>query len=284
MRIGAYVEGFHNPEEWAQMHLDREYGAAYWPWDAVDHTADDAAIEAYLAAAKRNGLLIAEVGAWRNILNPDASLNEENMNYVTGQLKLADRVGARCCVDIAGTLNAREWDGPHPENLTDRIFGVTVEAIQQIIDSASPKNTYYTVEPMPWLFPYDIPSMHRLIKAVNRSAFAVHVDMCNMINSFDKVYNSGELTRAFFREFAPLIRSVHAKDTRIDDTLTIFIAEAIPGQGVFDYETLLTECSKLDADLPVMAEHLHSPAEYEQATDYIKNKARQLGLHFITGR
>ena len=283
MRLGAYIQGFRTPEEWAQMHIDREYGAAYLPTDTLTYKSDDAMIQGYIDAAKQRNLVIAEVGAWRNLLDHDNAVRQENLAYVVGQLKLADRARAKCCVNIAGSLNPSRWDGAHPDNLTDHAFGQTVEMIQQVIDSAQPKHTFYTVEPMPWLFPLDIASMHRMIKAVNRSAFGVHVDMCNMINSFEKVYKTGEFTRNFFGEFGSLIKSVHFKDTVLENTLTLHIHEAIPGQGIFDHEALLMECDKLDADLPVMAEHLETPAQYEQATDFFKKKAKELELSFVKG-
>ena len=283
MRLGAYVFGYQTPEEWAQIHIQKGYGAAYWPFETIDYTADDATIQSYCDSAKAHGLVIAEVGAWRNLFDADPKKREDNMTYCIGQLQLADRVGAKCCVNISGSLHPTLWDGAHPDNCSDRMFGMVVESIQHIIDAVKPQNTFYTVEPMPWMFPYDIDSLHKLINAVNRSAFGVHVDMCNMVNSFEKVYATGDMTRAFFHEFGPLIKSVHAKDTCIGDTLTMCIHEAIPGEGIFDYDALLTECAKLNDDLPVLAEHLHSEAEYDQATDYISRKARQLGLDFICG-
>lgn len=283
MRLGAYIGEFHSPEEWAHIHLQHGYGAVYWPFDTVPYTSDSETIQGYVDSAARHGLVIAEVGAWCNMLDPKPSVRDANLNYIIGQLRLADQVGARCCVNIAGSLNPALWDGPHPDNLTEATFGLTVELIQQIIDSAKPRNTFYTIEQMPWLFPYDIPSTHRLLKAVNRSALAVHVDMCNMINAPDKVYRTGELTREFFSEFGPLIRSVHVKDLTITDELTVCIREVIPGQGVFDLETLLNECAKLDSDLPVMAEHLETQAQYLQSTGFLKKKAAEMGLGFVTG-
>lgn len=282
MRIGAYIENFHNAEEWAQIHVQHGYGAAYWPFQTITYEAEDSVIQTYIDAAERHRLVIAEVGAWCNVLDRNPEVSEKNIRYCIGQLKLADRVGARCCVNIVGSLHPSCWDGPHPDNLTDQTFDRIVKIIQRIIDEANPTRTYYTVEPMPWMYPCDIESMHRLIDAVNRPQFGVHVDMCNLINSYDKVYRSGEMTRRFFREFAPLIRSVHAKDTILEGTLTMHIHETIPGRGIFDHAALLEECSRLDPDLPVMAEHLQSEAEYVEATDFIKRKARELNLAFLT--
>jgi sugar phosphate isomerase/epimerase len=279
MRIGAQVYGYDNAEQWAVRHVTNGYGATYFP---LNHMDDPDRIEEYADAARRHGLIISEVGIWNNQLERDPLIRERNIGYAVAQLKLADHIGARCCVNISGSLSDI-WDGHHPDNLSEENFRQVVSICQRIIDIAQPKNAFYTLEPMPWMFPHTIEDMSRLIHEVHRDMFAVHVDMCNMVNSFDHVYATGALVREFFSEFAPLIRCVHAKDTVIGNRLTLHIDEAIPGEGIFDYNTLFKECAKLDPDLPVMAEHLKTETEYLQATGFMKKKAASLGINLLTG-
>lgn len=284
MRLGAYIDEFSSAEAWARRHVELGYGAAYWPREIVDYRSPDAEIEAYAQAARRHGLVIAEVGAWNNLLAADPAQRRANMEYAIGQLRLADRVGARCVINITGSRSEKYWDGPHIDNLSERTFDEVVDLIRQVIDTARPQNSYYTVEPMPWMLPYDIRTQVRLIERVKRERFGVHVDMCNMLNSMEKAFFSGDLVQAFFREFGALIRSVHAKDTILrDNRLTLQICEAIPGEGMFDHAALLNCCAALDADLPVMAEHLTTQEEYLKATDFFKHKAAELGLEFVRG-
>ncbi|MBP3653550.1 MAG: sugar phosphate isomerase/epimerase [Clostridia bacterium] len=284
MRLGAYIDGFSGAEDWALKHVELGYGAAFWPQDAVDCRSTDAQIEAYRQAARRHGLVIAEVGVWNNLLERNPIVQRENMEYAIGQLRLADRVGARCAVNIGGSLNADCWYGPHDNNLSERTFDQIVDLIQQVIDTAKPQNTYYTIEPQGWLIPHDIRSQAKLIERVNRSSFGVHVDMCNMVNSMEKAYATGALVRDFFREFGGLVRSVHAKDLIIENHVLSFrLREVIPGQGMFDHEALLRCCDALDADMPVLAEHLTTQEEYLQATGFLAAKAKELKLEFIRG-
>ena len=284
MRLGAYIDEFSSAEAWAKRHVELGYGAAYWPREIVDYRSGDDQIDAYHQAAIRHGLVIAEVGAWNNLLDADPVRRRENMEYAIGQLRLADRVGARCVINISGSRNPRYWDGPSAENLTEDTFDAIVDSIRQIIDTAKPQHTYYTVEPMPWMVPYDIRTQAKLIDRVNRSQFGVHVDMCNMLNSMERVFHNADVTREFFREFGSLIRSVHAKDSMIhENELTLRIREAIPGEGMFDHAALLHCCNALDPDLPFMAEHLNTQAEYHRATQFFKQKARELGMDFVRG-
>ena len=51
--------------------------------------------------------VISEVAAWKNMLDPDAAKRSENLSYVTQRLALAEAVGARCSVDIAGSYNPK---------------------------------------------------------------------------------------------------------------------------------------------------------------------------------
>jgi sugar phosphate isomerase/epimerase len=276
MRLGAPVFDWSTPGEWALNHVKKGYGAAYWP---LGEGVSEEEENNYVQEANRHGLVIAEVGIWNNLLDRDPNRREENIQYAVCRLRTADRVGARCCVNISGSRSSY-WDGPHPDNLSEETFRAVVEITRRIIDGAEPKHTYYTLEPMPWMLPYDVESLQRLIMAVDRPHFAVHADMCNLVNAFTKVYRTGELTKAFFGAFGHLIRSVHAKDTVLrEDKLTLHIDEAIPGRGVFDYDALLSECHKL-MDVPVMAEHLQMAAEYDEAASFLMGKAEALGIPF----
>ena len=273
MRIGSYVPPAATPKEWAVFHAQRGLGAAYWPLP-VD--APTEAENAFVAAAREADLVIAEVGVWNNLLEEDATLREANIRYAIERLAQAERVGARCCVNISGSRST-QWDGPDPRNLSEETWERVVKSTQRILDAVRPTRTAYTLEPMPWMIPYDIDSMRRLLAAVNRPGFGVHVDMVNLLSSFEKLMDNGAYTRAFFGQFGPHIRSVHAKDAILGHTLTLHIDEAIPGEGVFDFEALLGECAKLD-DIPVMAEHLQSDAEYAKACAFLQNKAKSMRL------
>lgn len=66
---------------------------------------------------------------------------------------LADKIGARCCVNVTGALSGERWDGPHRDNFSKEAWKKNVRTIQTIIDEAKPQNTYFTIEPMPWMIP-----------------------------------------------------------------------------------------------------------------------------------
>ena len=88
-----------DPAQLAHEHRRLGYSAAYCP--AANRHDTDRIREIRKAFAAEN-VVIAEVGAWKNMLDPDAATRKGNLDYVIERLALADAVGARCCVDIAG--------------------------------------------------------------------------------------------------------------------------------------------------------------------------------------
>ena len=278
MRLGAPVFGVKTAGEWIEAHQKKGYRAAYWP---LKDDAPESTIREYVQAASDNDLVIAEVGIWNNMLDPDPAKRSENFDKAVRRLETAEKVGAKCCVNISGSRSSL-WDGPDMRNLTEETYWMVVEDTRRLIDAVDPKNTCYTLEPMPWMYPHDEQDVLRLIKDVDRKAFAAHADMVNLVNSYDKYIATGAMTDRFFGTLKEYIRSVHLKDSRIvPDMLTLHISEALPGEGEFDYQALLRNCAALDKDLPMMIEHLRSEDEYDRAAANIRRMAAEMGLSFL---
>jgi sugar phosphate isomerase/epimerase len=220
------------------------------------------------------------VGAWVNMLDPNAEKRRANLDYVTQRLALAEAVGARCCVDIAGSYNPDYWYGAHPKNLSPEFFDATVENCRRIIDEIKPKRTHFTIEMMPWSIPNGADSYLRLVHAVDRKAFGVHMDVCNAVNSPERFYNNGDLIDELFRKLGPWIASCHAKDLAWIPEYNVHFQEVVPGRGVLDYRRYLQDISRLPVDAPLMLEHLKSAAEYDEGRAYIQRIAAGAGIVF----
>ena len=266
-----------DPAELAREHRRLGYSAAYCPNAEVKDSARIAAIEKAFAA---ENVVIAEVGAWKNMLDPDAAKRKANLEYVIERCALADAVGARCCADIAGSFNPEIWYGMHPKNLSREFFDATVENCRRVIDAVKPKRTKFTIEMMPWNLPDGPDAYLDLIRAVERPAFGVHLDVCNVINSPKRFYESGDVIRECFRKLARWITSCHAKDLQWVPEYNVHFAEVVPGRGQVDYRTYLTELAKLPQDAPLMLEHLKNAAEYDEGRAYIQRIAREVGVEF----
>jgi sugar phosphate isomerase/epimerase len=234
-------------------------------------------VAAYARAAKEADLVIAEVGAWSNPLSPDEETRRKAVALCKERLALAEEIGAACCVNIAGSRSAR-WDGPSPDNLTRATFDMIVECVREIIDAVRPKRTCYTLETMPWAYPDSADSYLELIRAIDRRAFAVHLDPANLLCSPQRFYASGALIRECFEKLGPLIKSCHAKDIALSERMTTHLDEVRPGLGGMDYEAFLRGAEALGPNTPVMLEHLPTPEEYEQAAAFVRSTAGRIGV------
>jgi sugar phosphate isomerase/epimerase len=226
-------------------------------------------------------VVIAEVGAWRNMLDPDAAKRRDNIRYVTSRLALAEAVGARCCVDIAGSFHPEVWYAPHPRNFSQEFFDATVENARRVIDEIKPKRTKFTLEIMGWSYPEGPDSYLRLIKAIDRPGFGVHLDVCNGINSPARYYDSAGFIADCFRKLGRWIASCHAKDLEWKTEMNVHFVEVIPGRGGVDYRAYLRELARTAPEAPLMLEHLKTAAEYDEGVAYIRKIAQQQNVKFV---
>src|SRR5947209_20287938 len=94
MRLGGPLfQNYSDADAWVAALRERGYRAAY------------------MQAADKEGILIAEVGIWNNPLNRDEQERRQAIDYCQQRLALADALDARCCVNISGS-RAKIWDGP----------------------------------------------------------------------------------------------------------------------------------------------------------------------------
>jgi sugar phosphate isomerase/epimerase len=266
-----------DPARLAREHRRLGYSAAYCP---AAKAAETDRIRAIREAFAAENVVIAEVGAWKNMLDPDAAARQSNLDYVIERMALAEAVGARCCVDIAGSYNPKYWYGMNPKNLSREFRDATVENCRRVIDAVKPSRTRFTIEMMPWSLPDGPDSYLDLIKAVDRGAFGVHLDVCNVVNSPGRFYNNKGVIEECFRKLGRWVVSCHAKDLAWVPEYNVHFAEVVPGRGEIDYAAYLTELSKLAVDAPLMLEHLKTPEEYDEGRAYIRRVAAQAGVSF----
>lgn len=277
MRLGGSVfPGDKSPESWIEALKRCGFTAAFWPFDKPEVESTE---NAFVKAARNNDIIIAEVGVWNNPLDSVKETRQAAIIACQEMLAVADRIGARCCVNIAGS-RGEQWDGPHPGNFSEETFEMIVDTVREIIDAVKPVHTYYTLEPMPWIFPESPDSYLKLMKAIDRESFAVHLDPVNMIASPHLYYNNGQFIKECFKKLGPYIKSCHAKDILLSGKLTIHLDEVIAGLGYLDYHTYLRELSKLDEDMPLLIEHLKKEEEFMQSAKYIRAVAAEEGLSF----
>jgi sugar phosphate isomerase/epimerase len=58
----------------------------------------------------------------------------------------------------------------------------------------------------------------------------------------------------------------------------VHLNETRPGLGALDYRVFLSELNKLDADTPLMLEHLPDEQEYSLAAQHVREVAAAEGI------
>jgi sugar phosphate isomerase/epimerase len=263
-----------DPVELAREHRRLGYRAAYVPPVTTDDRAKIAAITGAFAA---QDVIIAEVGAWKNIMDSDEATRKVNLAYVVDRMALAEEIGALNCVTISGSMNPKQWDGPDPRNDSAEFFEATVENSRKIIDSVKPKRARFTLEMMPWAPPDGAEEYLRLIRAIDRPMFGAHVDMCNLIKTPEQFYKNGQLINDTFKKLGRWVISCHAKDIW---GYRVHFAETIPGRGGLDYTTYLNSIATYAPKAPLMLEHLATSEEYDEGRQYIQQVAQKAGITF----
>ncbi len=274
LRLGGPVfEKWQDPQGWVDAVRRLGYRAAYCP---LGPGASDAEVRTYEDAARKADIVIAEVGAWSNPICRDEPARQAALEKCRTHLALADRIGARCCVNIAGSLSDT-WDGPSARNFTQEAFDLIVQTTRSIIDAVKPTRTYYTLETMPWAYPDSADCYLRLVKAIDRKGFAVHLDPVNLVCSPQRYYGNADLIRECFEKLGPNIRSCHAKDILLQTKLTTHLDEVRPGTGGLDYAVFLKELSRFPGT-PLMLEHLPNAEEYQKAAEHVRTLAAGLRI------
>lgn len=272
MLLGGTVTGkYDSAEEWEELLVRSGFKAVTAPFSCED---DEDTIERYMKVIGSHKVKISEIGVWRNILGGD------NTEYAVGQLRLADRLGIECCVNIAGTRGKASWDCADASNYTEENYRDIIKSIQNVIDTAKPERAYYTVEPMPWMIP-DGPDVYlKLIEDVDREHFAVHMDFVNMINSPRRFLCANDFIEECFSKLSPFIKSTHIKDSRMNVTgYTTHIDECPPGEGQLDYPAVLKIMDRyLPTDGAILLEHMSTFEAYDKAFRYVKAAAERAGI------
>lgn len=270
MRLGVSSSmGAKTAEEWIAVNKELGLSSVVFP---LDSSADEALVDSYVKLAKENDIKIAEVGIWKNAIGEDEEEAKRNLEYSIKQLALADRIGAACAVNVAGAIRGNRWDGPHKANFSKEAFDKTVKMVRTVIDEVKPKNTYLTIEPMPWMLPTGPKEYLELIDAVERDRFAVHMDIINMINSCERYFNSTEFLEESFELLGDKIKSCHLKDIVLLRDFTFQLKECACGEGTFNIERYCELASKVNPDMPMIIEHLHGDNEYRESVTYVRNR------------
>ena len=266
-----------DPIALAMAHKAKGYTAAYAPPLKL---ADADGIRAYRQAFEAHDIMIAEVGFWRNMLDTDEPARRANRRSMAEALAVAEELGARCAVNLCGSY-CRGDSGTHTaRNFSQEAFDEAVQMARSFIDEVKPRRAFLAYE----IFPFNVvdspQGIARLVQAVDRKQFGVHLDLANLINGPRAYWTSGDIMRECIRLFGDRIVSAHAKDIRMKTpSISVILEEVIAGTGMLDIAACLRELNQLPRVVPYMMEHLESQQQYDQAAAHIRSVAAAEGIN-----
>jgi sugar phosphate isomerase/epimerase len=196
-------------------------------------------------------------------------------------LRLAEELGAVCSLNIFGSYCHGNGNSQHKAlNFSDEAFEAAVEMARYFIDTIKPKTAYFAYE----IFPFDIidspENIERLVKAVDRKQFGVHLDLVNLINCPRAYFSSGDIIKECVRRFGDRIVSCHVKDIKMKEpSISVILEEVVLGTGNIDLKTFMRQIEGLLRPIPFMMEHLKNETEYDIAAAEIRKTGRELGIN-----
>lgn len=272
MKLGISSRLEHTtPQDWASKHKALGLESVVFPVSCLD---GEDCVMAYKKAADDAGLIVAEVGIWRNTLAADPQERRQWIDYSIQQLRMADEIGAKCCVNVVGTPYGSRWDGGYRNNFSKELWRMAISMIREIIDTARPKHTKFCIESMPWMIPSTPDEYLKLIEEVDRTEFGTHLDVVNMITSPQKYFFNDEFLHECFEKLKGTICSCHLKDIRLKEEYTFQLEECACGLGTLDLELYARLADVENPDMPMIIEHLTTDEEYAASVKYVRNRLR----------
>ena len=258
-----------SPKEWAVKHKTLGLKTVNFP---VTCDEDEETIMAYKKAADEAGLTIAEVGVWRNTLAADPDERQRWIDYTVRQLRMADAIGAACCVNVVGTPYGPRWDGGYRDNFSRELWNMAVAMIRQVIDTARPRHAKFCIESMPWMIPSSPDEYLHLIEDVDRAEFGTHLDVVNMINSPRRYFFNDEFLCECFEILHGTIVSCHLKDILLKPEYTFQLQECACGEGALDINLYAQLAIAENPCMPMIIEHLTTDEEYVASVKYVRER------------
>lgn len=271
MRLGiSYFSGIKEAGKWASELHHAGARSVVFPLTYQDSMDD---IHAFQKAAQDYDLEIAEVQAWANPMAKNRRDAEMATEKIVEQLKLADYIGARCCLNISGS-NGPVWNQYYPSNFDPDFYRRTIEMVQTIIDKADPQRTSYAMEAMPWMVPTGPDEYLAMIRDVNHPRFGVHLDIANWMNSFDRLRFQRVFMDEVFAKLRGQILSCHLHDVGLQQGSMVRFEELPLGTGLLDVAYFMEKADNESPHLSVILDRQDSKRAYMKS---LKDMNRRYG-------
>lgn len=224
-----------------------------------------------------NGVeLYQTTGYWQCLVHPDEGKRHEAVTVLQAALKIAGWLGARSIDTGPGSLNPRGPWFPHPDNWTATARRQLIRSLRECVSAAEDAGVYLGLEAHQ-LVTLATPEIVRdVLDAVDSEWIRSDLDPANWI-TLETAFDTGPAIDRMFDVLGTHVISGHAKDSRIEDRLTIHIDACSPGTGTLDFKTYLRRMEALDPSYPLIVEGA-SFEQWPKAAAYLHEIAAELQI------
>ena len=226
--------------------------------------------------------MIAEVGAWRNMLDPGRA--------ETGRQSALCYRAAGAGGSGRGAVLCRHRRLLQPHGLVRRrirrisrgSFSTRPSRIAARSSTRSSRRaTTFSIEMMGWSLPDGPDTYLKLIRRSTGPAFAVHMDVCNGINSPDALLSQrASSSRSASRNSGSGSFPATRRTSRGFRSTTSTSGRSFPASGKLTTRRICASSSKLPVDAPLMLEHLQTADEYSEGRNHIRSVGDRIGIRF----
>jgi sugar phosphate isomerase/epimerase len=228
-------------------------------------------------AVDDNGLEFFQVwGPYPSIVSRDEEVRKRGVEGARDVARLAAKMGVPASGVRPTSHNPRGDWWPHPDNHTQETEDTVVRSLSEILDVAVPLGITIVLEKH-HISPFDSAErVRRVIERTDPTHVKVNIDPANFVDGIHTAFDSKPMIDHLFDVLGEYCATTHVKDVYLEDRFVVHVAEAVPGTGIMDLDTVLLRTAALP-DGWAIVEHL-PVSQIAQAKRHLTERAKALGI------
>ena len=222
------------------------------------------AAEKIVGAFERQGIQIAAVFGYVNIVSPDPVKRNRGHDRMVTLIKNWKRLGCSNISTETGTFNLKTDWVEAPENATEQGYRQCRTELAVLAGLAEKAGAVVSIEPYWRNVIGSVDRTEQLFREVNSPALKLVMDPCNYFRK-EELPRMRPMLEDMFRRLGPRIVVAHAKDVKASADGTDLPAA---GLGVLDYPLYLRLLAQLDREMYLVIEHV-GLKDVPRARDYV---------------
>jgi sugar phosphate isomerase/epimerase len=242
------------------------------------NAVSDKTIQNVRAVLEHHGIkLVQFTGPYPSIITTDEAVRQTGVKTAQDIARLAAKMGASFALVRPTSMNlALPWS-PHPDNYLPATEDRLVRSLREITSICDTIGVPITLECHKTSTLNSPEAVRRIIERTESSWIKINMDPVNFISDFQTAYNTTDVVNQLFDILSPYVGLVHVKDVYVENRHVVHISETVPGDGIFDFDTLFRRFEALMPDGYALIEHLPDSL-VPQAMAFVARKLAELNI------